>query len=98
VAIETNEIAAALTYSTMGLGASLGTRRIIEAHGHPVAIIPVEGLPSFELALAWSRRRHRGPAAEAALAFARSALGQQVGHAGPGVVASASEASGDAIG
>ena len=84
IAVETNEVAAALTYSTIGIGVSLWTRRIIEAHGRPVAIIPVAGLSSFVLALAWSRRRHRGPAAEAALAFARTRLAEQVDQAGPG--------------
>jgi DNA-binding transcriptional LysR family regulator len=72
IVVETNEIAAATTYVSIGIGAVVLTRRIIEATGRKVAIVPIADAPPLTLALAWSARRYRGPAAVRALEFARS--------------------------
>ena len=74
VVIETNEVAAAIAYASIGIGATVLTPRIIDAAWRPVATIPIAGAPPFITGLAWSRLRYRGPAAARALAFARSAL------------------------
>jgi DNA-binding transcriptional LysR family regulator len=76
IVIETNELAAAVAYASLGIGAAVQTRRITEATRIPVAIVPVEATPPMITALAWSPTRYRGPAAERALAFARSILEQ----------------------
>jgi DNA-binding transcriptional LysR family regulator len=76
ITIETNEVAAAVAYASLGIGAAVQTRRITERIRISVAIVPVEGTPPMITALAWSQSRYRGPAAARALAFARSILKQ----------------------
>ncbi len=76
IVIETNEVAASVAYASLGIGAVLLTRRITEATGLPVAIVPLEATPPLVTALAWSTSRYRGPAAARALDFARSILDQ----------------------
>ncbi len=76
IVIETNEVAAAVAYASLGIGAAVQTRRITEGTRIPVAIVPIEASPPLITALAWSPTRYRGPAADRALAFARSILDQ----------------------
>lgn len=74
VLLETNEIAAAVNYASIGLGGTVLTHRIIEAIPRPVAIVPITGTPPFVMGLVWSSVRYRGPAAERLLAFAISSI------------------------
>ena len=76
IVVETNELAAAVAYASLGIGAAVQTRRITEGTRIPVAIVPIEATPPMITVLAWSPTRYRGPAAERALAFARSILHQ----------------------
>ena len=76
IVIETNELAAAVAYASLGIGAAIQTRRITERTRFEVAIVPIEDTPPMITALAWSRSRYRGPAAARTLAFARSILDQ----------------------
>jgi len=62
-----------LQYASAGIGATILPRRVIEAVGRPVAMVPITDAPPLVTALAWSRTRYRGPAAERALAFIRAA-------------------------
>ena len=73
IVVETNEVSAAVAYASAGIGATILPRRVIEAVGRPVAMVPIIDAPPLVTALAWSRTRYRGPAAERALAFIRAA-------------------------
>lgn len=70
IAVETNEVSAAVAYAALGIGVAVMTRRVIEAVGQPVAIIPLEHSPEVVIAAAWSTGRYRSPAAEAVLSYA----------------------------
>jgi len=73
VEIETNELAAAVAFVSIGLGAAILTRRIAEQIGRPVAFVSLVDGGTFVLSLAWRRSGQRTPAAEAALDYARRA-------------------------
>src|SRR5579862_1442387 len=73
VVLETNELAAAVTYTSIGIGATMLFRRVIEAMRVEVAIVPMDEAPTVRMLLVWDPTRELGPAAARALAFARNA-------------------------
>jgi LysR family transcriptional regulator, transcription activator of glutamate synthase operon len=78
IVIETNEIAATIAYVSVGLGLAVTLESLCPPVTPPIVAIPLEGVPSAQVALAWHRTGYRTPAAERALSFAR-----HVAHSAP---------------
>jgi LysR family transcriptional regulator, transcription activator of glutamate synthase operon len=78
VILETNEIAAAVAYVSIGIGGAILTRTAIEGVGRPVAIVPIENAPIYGVALTWNPTVYRRPAAAVALAYAQSAAEREL--------------------
>jgi DNA-binding transcriptional LysR family regulator len=74
VVIESDEVSAVVAYASIGIGVAVMTRRVAEAIDRPIAMVPIEPAPTIVTALAWSRSRYRGPAAQRLLEFAQRGL------------------------
>lgn len=83
VAIETNEVAAMVTYASMGLGVALWPRSLVAALDR-VTMIPISDAPSFRLGMAWRADGYRSPAANRFLLLARRMLVTEGGDPGAG--------------
>jgi LysR family transcriptional activator of glutamate synthase operon len=82
IVIETNEVAATVTYVSIGLGSAILTPSIARPIQVPVALTPIRGVLPFVSAVAW----HRGPhtliaqrAIETASRLAKSARAASLG-------------------
>lgn len=71
VVIETDEVSAVVAYASIGIGVAIMPRRVAEAIDQPIVTVPIERAPMVLTALAWSRTRYRGPAAQRLLEFAQ---------------------------
>ena len=69
MAIETNEIAAAVTYVSLGLGVAMLTPSIVRQLNVPVALVPIRDLRPFVAAVAWKPGEH-GKAVSGAISLA----------------------------
>lgn len=67
--IETNEIAAAVTYVSLGLGVAMLTPSIVRQIGVPVALVPIRDLRPFVSAVVWRPGEH-GKAVAGAISLA----------------------------
>lgn len=82
VILETNEIAAAVAYVSIGIGGVILSRSAIEGVGRPVAIVTIENAPRYRVALAWNPTVDRRPAAAVTLAYVQS-VAERVPFGGP---------------
>ena len=78
VVLETNEIAAAVAYVSIGIGGLILSRTAIEGGGQPVAIVAIDDAPIYRVALAWNPTVYRRPAAAMALAYVQSVAQQEL--------------------
>ncbi|HYN70308.1 MAG TPA: LysR family transcriptional regulator [Candidatus Eisenbacteria bacterium] len=82
VILETNEIAAAVAYASIGIGGVILPRTAIEGVGRAVAIVAIENAPLFRVALAWSPTGYRRPAAALALVYAQAVAERELAQGG----------------
>jgi len=82
ITLETNEIAATQAYVNIGLGTAIMPQSVVPPVAEPARAVPIEGLPLLRMALAWHATGYRSPAAERALAFARSVIARERSVAG----------------
>jgi len=74
VVIESDEVSAVVAFASIGIGVAVMPRRVAEAIDRPIATVAIEHAPKIVTALAWSRTRYRGPAAQRLLEFAQRGL------------------------
>jgi LysR family transcriptional regulator, transcription activator of glutamate synthase operon len=74
VAFETTGVGAMIEYASIGLGATILTRSLVEASRRDVSIVPITDGPLFRLGLAWHARGYSGAATDGFIQLARRML------------------------
>lgn len=81
VILETNEIAAAVAYASIGIGGVVLPRSAIEGIDRDVAMVAIENAPRYRVAVAWNPTAYRRPAAGVALAYVQTVAERQAAEA-----------------
>lgn len=79
VVVETNELAAALAYVSVGLGLAILPESVVPPIEAPLKSVKLAGVPAARVILAWHDSPYRAPAAQRALDYAKSHLSDAAG-------------------